>query len=73
MPIHRRSTLPDRVRDARISAGLSQHELEQASGLAQRHVSAIERGRDPRATTLAKLARVLRVSTDWLLGLSDTP
>lgn len=68
------SVLPARLRDARISAGMSQGDLEEAAGLSHRHVGAIEQGRRPDLTisVLAKLARALSVSADWLLGLHDT-
>ena len=71
----KRDTLPERLRDARISAGMSQADLEARAGLSLRHVSIIEQGRRPNLTiaVLAKLARALAVSADWLLGLTENP
>jgi transcriptional regulator with XRE-family HTH domain len=64
-------TLPERVRKARLDAGMTQLELESRAGLSHRHVTAIEGGRRPEMSVgvLVKLSRALGVSADWLLGL----
>lgn len=63
------STMRERLRIARETRGLSRHKLSLAAGLAQALAGAIERGdiTDPGGSTIAALARVLGVSTDWLL------
>jgi transcriptional regulator with XRE-family HTH domain len=58
------------LRRARQARDLSQEALGNAAGLAAKHVSEIERGnRDPRLTTLLKLARALRMEDEGLLRL----
>ena len=61
--------LGDRVRAARLAAGLTQERLSALTGLKQFHISRIESGdiKDVRSDTLKRLARALRVSTDALL------
>ncbi len=65
--------LGDRVRAARERAGMSQEQLSAVTGLRQGHISRIEVGeiRDAQGETLARLAKALSVSTDYLLGLTD--
>jgi transcriptional regulator with XRE-family HTH domain len=60
------------VRRLRESAGLSQEELGQASGLHRTEISLLERAiRDPRLSTIAKVAQGLGVAPAELLeGLS---
>ena len=49
-------TLPDRLRRARVAAGLSQRDLAERAGVPQSTVARIERGHiDPRWTTVEKL------------------
>lgn len=64
----------DRLRFAREGRGISQRELSKICGIAQNLISRYESGlTDPSASTLARIAYELNVSTDYLLGLSDTP
>lgn len=67
--------LPNRVRMNRLEARLSQRQLGEKSGADQTHISRIERGERAAITvqTLVKLADVLGVSTDYLLGREPTP
>jgi transcriptional regulator with XRE-family HTH domain len=60
----------DRIRELREQHGLSQRELAERIGRHQVDVSRIESGRLQAITieTLGKLADVLGVSTDYLLG-----
>lgn len=63
-----------RVREAREALGLSQTQAAAKAGLHTSQLSSIELGhRQPRTDALARLARALEVSADWLLGLSDNP
>jgi len=64
----------ERLRSWREKRGLSQRELARLSGIGEAQVSKYENGNvDPSATYLKKMAEVLQVSADYLLGLSDDP
>ena len=57
---------------ARIQHGWSQRYLAQLLGISPRAIGQFEQGANlPSVETLVALARVLEVSTDWMLGLSD--
>ncbi len=57
----------DKVKEARISLGLSQIQLAREVGLSSRSIQAYEKGKKtPRAATMAKLAKVLKVSVKFL-------
>jgi transcriptional regulator with XRE-family HTH domain len=59
----------NRLREARIRAGLSQSELEDLSGIPKARLSRYENGHvEPSIQTLARLARALNVSEASLLG-----
>ena len=63
-------TIGERLRDIRRRRGFTQGELAEKLGLNQPLVSQYERGEiRMHATLVAALAKVLRVSTDELLGL----
>ena len=56
-----------KVKEARISLGLSQTQLSKEVGVSARSVLAYERGeKKPRAATMAKLAKALKVSVKFL-------
>ena len=58
-----------RLRDARVQAGLSQSELEDISGIPKARLSRYENGHvEPSIQTLARLSRALNVSEASLLG-----
>jgi transcriptional regulator with XRE-family HTH domain len=58
-----------RLREARISAGFSQSELEELSGIPKARLSRYENGHvEPSIQTLARLAGALKVSEASLLG-----
>jgi transcriptional regulator with XRE-family HTH domain len=58
-----------RLREARLSAGLSQSELEELSGIPKARLSRYENGHvEPSIQTLNRLARALNVSEASLLG-----
>jgi transcriptional regulator with XRE-family HTH domain len=65
--------LKDRVAQARDEQGLTQEQLAAAAGVRQSHISRIESGdiKNVRGDILAKIARALKVSTDYLLGLDE--
>lgn len=62
----------DRLRRARIDAGLSQLQLAQRSGLSTSTVSAVEQGsRDLTAPKLFAWAEACSASLDWIAGRTD--
>ena len=63
-------TVGDRIRMHRARLRLSQTELGKRVGLSTNAISLIEAGEvDPRASRIKKIAEVLGVSTDYLLGV----
>ncbi len=61
-----------RLRDLRIARNLHQGQVAQIIGVDRTAVSAYENGaRQPSLDTLVTLARLFRVSTDYLLGVTD--
>lgn len=59
----------NRLREARVEAGLSQSELEERSGIPKARLSRYENGHvEPSIQTLARLSRALNVSEASLLG-----
>lgn len=64
-----------RLREARRKAGYAiLDEAAKDLGVTREGYGRLERGRImPRADLLLRLARLFRVSVDWLLGLSDKP
>jgi len=66
------TTLGDRIRMQRARLRMSQGELAKRIGISLTSMNAIETGNvDPRASRIKKLAEVLGVSTDYLLGHGD--
>ena len=65
-------TMGDRIRMHRARLRMSQTDLAKRIGISLTSMSAIEAGHtDPRASRIKKLAEVLGVSTDYLLGHED--
>jgi transcriptional regulator with XRE-family HTH domain len=63
----------DRVHMCRRALGLSQKQLAAQCGFPYQIISRVEKGhQDLYAQRLALLARHLNVSTDYLLGLTDS-
>ena len=62
-----------RMRRRRMALGLMQNDLAERAQIPQAHVSRFERGDfdTMNPERLAMLARALRTTTDYLLGLSD--
>jgi len=74
MTIPTAAQIGDRIKKIRLERGLSQLELARDAGTHQSNLSGWERGRrDIFAWTLARLAKTLNVSTDYLLLLTDDP
>lgn len=62
------------LKDLRIENNLIQKELGQKLGISLSSISMYERGeRQPDLETLIKIAVFFNVTTDYLLGCSDTP
>ena len=68
------STFARRLYLARLNAGLDQNALGDAVGLTGHTIGRLERGQTTQISirALRKLARVLKVTTDWLLAM-DVP
>jgi transcriptional regulator with XRE-family HTH domain len=65
----RDTQLAERIRAARVQAGLSQGQLARVLGLHRPAISEIEAARrNVKAAELTGIAEALRVSTNWLLG-----
>lgn len=63
----------ERLKVARIKAGLNQSDLAQQLGVGQNAISNYERGSTPKLETAVRIAEILHVSLDWLLGLEVSP
>jgi len=71
------STLGERLRSRRIALGLSRNKLAREAGIATGYICDLENGKKyaPSSPILVKLAKVLDISVDYLVGLvssSDT-
>jgi transcriptional regulator with XRE-family HTH domain len=64
-----------RVITARSHQGWTRRELAKRAGLHEQHLANVERGHRHRieADTIIKLAQALGCTTDYLMGLVDTP
>lgn len=63
----------EKLKSLRIEKKLTQKQVADRIGLAISAVSSYESGaRYPSYDVLAKLARIFHVSTDYLLGMTDT-
>ena len=64
----------DRLRSIREKRNLTQDELAARLGFGQSQMTKYENGKsEPTPEIIVRLARELSVTTDWLLGLVDTP
>lgn len=70
--MHLPGNIHERIGDLRTSKGLQQKELAELVGISPSQVSRIETGESKNITadTIAKLARALNVSADYILGLT---
>lgn len=65
---------PARLREAREKRGLTQADLGKEAGLPSTTISHFESGsRKPSFDNLRRLTKALSVSTDYLMGIVDTP
>lgn len=64
----------ENLKEARLKSGLSQKDLSENIGVAKSTYSLYESGkREPNVDTIKKIASVLNVSADMLLGIDDEP
>lgn len=64
--------LSKRIKELRKAAGLTQQETAKQLNIALPTYTRYEYGqREPNATTIAAMARLYKVSADYLLGLVD--
>jgi transcriptional regulator with XRE-family HTH domain len=69
-----KSPFAQRVREQREKLGISQQELARLCGFGLNQINRYERGiQDPTLPAVMKIAQVLNVSLDYLVGLSDDP
>lgn len=62
----------ERLKDIRTKKELTQEEFAKLLNISPSSISLYESGsREPSLTTLINIAKILNVSTDYLLGLSD--
>lgn len=69
------TTLGERILILRRRRGLTQRELAEATGLNTNTIARVERGdlKDLGGQLVAKLAKALETTADFLLGLSEDP
>ena len=66
--------LPERLKNLRKKAGLTQKQIAEKLQVGQNSYSNWEKGkRTPIQPTIEKLAEILNTSTDYLLGKTDIP
>ncbi|MFF2154084.1 helix-turn-helix domain-containing protein [Paenibacillus chitinolyticus] len=68
-------TLVDTIKGLMKEQGLTQYKLAQRAGIPHSTMSTLLNGsiKNPSADMVARIAEVLQVTTDYLLGLSDLP
>lgn len=65
---------PDRLREMREKRGLTQRELARLCSMGENQINKYENGGgEPSISNLKLIAQELGVTTDYLLGLSDSP
>ena len=64
----------ENLKEARLKSGLSQKDVSENIGVAKSTYSLYESGRrEPNVETIKKIASILNVSADVLLGLDEEP
>lgn len=62
----------ERLRLARTNKGITQKQLAEDIGVSQQYYNQFEKNKgEPNLETLAKLATILEVNSDYLIGLTD--
>ena len=63
----------DRLKEARLAKALRQRDMADVMGIINRAYQHYEEGsREPNLEKLKLICKLLEVSADWLLGLSDS-
>lgn len=63
----------ERLKELRLNLRLTQDDIADAVGTTRKTVFSWEKGAIPNGEFLAKLAKALNTSADFLLGLTDDP
>lgn len=63
----------ERIRLARLAAGLTQDDLSRATGRPKASIGNWETKHEPPASAIAEIAKACHVTADYLVGLSDDP
>lgn len=72
--MHDKSVFAVKLREIRERRNLSGSQFAKLLGIAQTTYSSYETGKvEPSLSTIVKIAKVLNVSSDILLGIGDTP
>ena len=72
--MHDKSVFSVKLREIRERRNLSGSQFAKLLGIAQTTYSSYETGKvEPSLSTIVKIAKVLNVSSDILLGIGDTP
>lgn len=74
MNVYNKKLVANRIRECRVSRGISQEELGRLLGKTRTNIANYEAGRViVPSDVMVILAKTLKVSADYLLGLSDNP
>ena len=66
------SYFSDRIKELRKAKNMTQRQMADALGITERSYQRYEADSNPNIETLIKLANFFEVSTDYLLGRTDT-
>ncbi len=66
-------TLFERVKMLAKKRGMTITELERKAGLGANYIYSLKKSDNPRKSSIASIAKVLGVTTDYLEGKNDTP
>lgn len=65
-------TIGERISKELHDKGMTQRELAEKVGISEVSISRyVSEGRQPRATALGQIAKVLGVTTDYLIGIDE--
>lgn len=67
------SILADRLKNRRNELGLTQKDFAAQLGMSQNQYSRYENGQDPKPDLISVMAKTLKCTADYLLGLTDEP
>lgn len=74
MNLEQKKFMGRRIKECRNKLGISQEELAEMLGMKRTNIANYEAGRVvPPGNILVKLSDIFGVSTDYILGLSDSP